>query len=121
MTSLTNTEYDTEIEEIAADIWEKALTQAEGDKQEAEQLAYEWVCQLVGGHQWIIYTSYHKDVLAFTGNEGAYKDVYGNDDLGAILCEGGLDKLNTIMAHFAMQADILQVLSEIKGDSSNGY
>jgi len=116
MTSLTSTEYDNEIKELAADIWEEALSQAEGDTGEAEQLAYELTHEWVDGHQWIIYTSYHKDVLAFTENEGAYKDVYCNDDLGAILCEGGMDKLHTIMAYFAMQTDVLQALSEIKED-----
>ena len=35
MTPLTNTEYGYEIEELAADVWEEALSQAEGDKEMA--------------------------------------------------------------------------------------
>ena len=116
MTSLTNTEYENEIKELAAGIWEEALSQAEGDTEEAEQLAYELTNEWVDGHQWIIYYSYHKDVLAFSENEGAYKDVYCNEDIGAIVSEGGINTLNTIMAFLAMQTDVLQALSEIKED-----
>ena len=119
MSTLTKSEYENEIKELAAGIWEEALSEAEGDTEEAEQLAYELTYERVDGHLWIIYTGYHKDVLAFTGNEGAYEDVYCKEDLGAILCEGGLDKLNRIMAYFAMQADILQALYEIKEDLTN--
>ena len=112
MTSLTNTEYDNEIKELAADIWEEALSQAEGDTEEAEQLAYELTHEWVDSHQWVIYTSYHKDVLAFTENEGAFEDVYCNEGIAAIVSEGGLITLNTIMTYFAMQADVLQALHE---------
>ena len=116
MTTLTNAEYGCEIEELAAGIWEEALTQAEGNTEEVEQLAYELIHDWVDSHQWVVYTVYHRDVLTFTENEGAYKDVYGNDDLGSIVREGGLDKLNTIMVYFAMQADILEALHEYRED-----
>ena len=116
MSTLTKSEYENEIKELAAGIWEEALSDAEGDTEEAEQLAYGLTHEWVDGHQWIIYYSYHTDVLAFTENEGAYKDVYCNDDLGAIVSEGGLDKLNAIMAYFAMNTDVLQALHEIKED-----
>ena len=61
MTTLTNAEYDNEIEKLAAGIWEEALTQAEGDKEEAEQLAYALTHEWVDGHQWIIYYSCYKE------------------------------------------------------------
>ena len=116
MSTLTKSKYYNEIKEMAADIWEEALFQAEGDTEEAEQLAYDLTHEWVDGHQWVIYYSYHKDVLACTENEDAYKDVYCNEDLGAIVSEGGLDKLNTIVAYFAMNTDVLEALHEIKED-----
>ena len=123
MNTLTKSEYENEIKELAAGIWEEALSQAEGDSdfsiinmEEAEELAYELAPVWVDDHQWIKDNSYHTDVLAFTENEGSYKDVYCNDDIGVILSEGGLDKLNTIMAYFAMNRDVLEALHEIKED-----
>ena len=116
MSTLTKSEYENEIKEIAAGIWEEAVAQAEGDTEEAEELTYDLTHDWVDNHQWVIYNVYHKDILSLSENEDAYKDVYCNEDLGSILSEDGFDKLYTLMAYFAIQADISQALHEIKED-----
>ena len=115
MTTLTNAEYENEIKEMAAGIWEEALSQVEGDGEtygSTSDYVYGSTFEWVDSHQWIINNAYHKNVIALSENEDAYKGVYSNEGLGQILVEGGLDHVHTIMAFYAMLADVQQVLSE---------
>ncbi len=119
MSALTKSEYENEIKELAASIWEEARSQVEDDGETYGSMSdyvhgstFEWV----DSHQWVIYSAYHRDVIALSKNEDAYRDVYSNADLGQILGEGGLKKVDTIMAFYAMLADVQQAVSEYTED-----
>jgi hypothetical protein len=68
--------------------------------------------EAVDGHQWIIYTTYHDQILNFSDNTEAYLDLYGNDDLGQIVSEHGLDHARMIQAFWAFLYDVQNSLHD---------
>ena len=100
-------EYYNEIADISRDTWREVLEESNGDKDQASDLMQARVLDIIDGHQWVIYTHYHDQVLRYSTNSEAYLDVYDNDALGDLVRDKGVDALNMAMAYFAMQADVL--------------
>ena len=105
MDNITQQSYNTEIEELASSIAEELLEEY-GSREEAEDYVYDRIHEVIDGHQWVIYHAYNDDVLRFSDNDEAYKDVYCNEDIGAQIAENGLDSFKVTMAYFAMAQDV---------------
>ena len=110
---LSRQEYHKEINEIALDLWNKALEDANDDKDEAQDLVHEWIHELVDGHHWVIYNYYHNLILHHSSNDEAYLDVYDDASLGQLVKDKGVDGLHTTMAYFAMSQDIQDSIYEV--------
>ena len=95
-------EYYKEIQELAHDIWAEALDQADNDKDEAHDLMNDISHEVVDGHQWVIYSHYHEQVLRYSMNSDAYLDIYDNESLGDYVRDNGVDGLHMMMAYWAM-------------------
>ena len=61
----------------------------------------------------MIYTYSNELVERFSDNAEAFKDVYDNESIGAIVADKGLDALKPIIAYFAMYHDISDRLNEL--------
>jgi len=110
---LSRKEYQTEINELAHDIWNEALEQSDNDKDEAEELIHHYVHEAVDGHQWVIYNCYHTQVLQHAINDTAYLDVYDDAALGELVKDKGVDGLHMTMTYFAMTQDIQDAIYEV--------
>ena len=95
-------EYYEEVSSIA--------TQIPQDYDLTEVDLYQAVSEVCDGHRWIIYYSYNAQVLLHSDHHQAIQDVYSNEDLGQVVCEGGIEGLQTSMAFFALQEDVLKEL-----------
>lgn len=104
-------EYYTEINNIAAELVSEAMEQTENDCDAAEELINDSLLhETIDGHQWIIYYSYNDEIISHSSNDEYYRDMYGNEDIGRIVADQGLDHLKTIIAYWAMYADVQEVL-----------
>ena len=110
---LSRQEYHKEINEIALDLWNKALEDANDDKDEAQDLVHDWIHELVDGHQWVIWNYYHNLILHHSSNDEAYLDVYDDASLGELVKDKGVDGLHMTMAYFAMTQDIQDAIYEV--------
>lgn len=72
--------------------------------------------EYIDGHQWIIYTAYHDQILQNTNNYDAYLEVYCQDDLGQLVSDGGEEKLTMMKAFYAMFADVNDELCKVDDD-----
>lgn len=97
MADLTLSEYSKEISELA----ESIAKEAREEGRDVSDVLHE----TIDGHQWVIYTAYHFDVLKHSKNDGAYFEEYGELTLKA------LDLAQIVYA--AMAAD---VRDEMVGD-----
>lgn len=116
MTDLnTQYEYTTEIKELAESIVETAYNEYDEvtDQESAEELINDTLLhETIDGHQWVIYCAYNDDVLKYSDNDEAYQDCYGNEDLGALVAEKGIDGVKPMMAFFAMYQDVQDQLND---------
>lgn len=95
---LTDSEYYAEISSIV----DEAIAAAREFKMDAEEFdRYIW--ETIDGHEWVIYTGYHYDVLARSENDGYAADNWGAD---SIIENGELQTAR--MAFGAMYADVMQ-------------
>lgn len=110
----TSTEYYREISDLADDLYSEALEQNDNDHDMAIEAIHDHLLhELVDGHQWVIYTYSNELVEQFSANAEAFKDYYGNESIGAIVADQGLDALKPIIAYFAMYQDIIDHLNEL--------
>ena len=111
----TSSEYHKEISDLAADLYSEALEQNDNDHDLAVEAIHDHLLhELVDGHQWVIYTYSSELVERFSDNAEAFKDVYDNESIGALVAEKGIDSLKAIIAYFAMYQDISEAISEIE-------
>ena len=113
MTNITYREYQDEISDLAEDLYKEAGEEHPEDEDDRNAFIRERLHEIAEGHRWIIYNTYNLPVFEHSPNAGAYQDIYGNDDLAAIVSEQGLNTLHTIIASCAMQADIEQAVSQL--------
>lgn len=114
-TEMTYNEYQEKIRLTAACIIEEATEQCDStDADDIRDYIYDNGLdhKAVDGHQWIICTAYHDDIVRHTSNENAYLDIYSYEDLGRVVAEKGLDELNRIRAFYAMSQDVREAIDE---------
>ena len=100
MKDITHHEYWNEVSTIGQDIIDNALEYGS----DVSDLTHE----AIDGHEWIIYTFYHDQILSFTDNDEAYLDIYSNEDLGELVKEHGLDHARMVQAFYALDMDVRQ-------------
>ena len=111
----TSTEYHNEINDLAYDTYHEALDQNDNDHDLAIDAIHDHLLhELVDSHQWVIYTYSSELVEQFSANAEAFKDIYDNESIGALVAERGLDGLKPIIAYFAMYQDISEAISELE-------
>ena len=110
---ITRSEYCNEVHFIAESLVKDAMEANDNDRSAAEDQIYDYMLhETIDGHRWVIYYSYHDDVLRYSDNSNSYIDQFGNDDAGQVLKERGLNGLKTVMAYFAMEQDVRDCLDD---------
>ena len=104
-------EYIEEIKGIAANLVCEAMQTSDNDREEAEELINDsFLHETIDGHQWVIYYSYNNDVIENSQNDEYYREIYDNESIGQIVADKGLDDLKTVIAYWAMYADVQEEL-----------
>lgn len=113
MTEITSSEYWTEVQSMADSIASEAMADNDNDREAAEEdINDSRLHETIDGHQWIIYNAYNLPVMQFSDNADYYIDNFGGDDAGNILKERGIDGLHTVIAFWALYADVQDRLSD---------
>ena len=122
--SISNRDYWVEVKSIAAQIAEEAVGQVkEGteclgcDEQELKEAAEEIINdtllhETIDGHEWVIYYSYNLDVIQHSSNDEAYQEIYNDSDAGQFLADGGLNSLHSMIAFWALYADVQDYIDD---------
>ena len=113
MTEFTYREYRDEISDIAEDLYKATMEEHPEDEDDRNAYILEQVNEIVDGHEWIIYNAYNLSVYEHSPNADAYQDIYGNEELGSIVADRGLLSLHTIIAYWAMQADLEEAVYQL--------
>ena len=117
MSEITHYEYWKEVEELAEMLVTEQMDYADNDREAAEEAINDHALhETIDGHQWIIYNAYNLDVIKWSDNADYYADNFGGDDLAAVMKEGGLDRVHTVVAFFAMYADVQDKLESAFDD-----
>jgi hypothetical protein len=110
----TSIEYHREIKDLADSLYTEALDQNDNDHDLAVEAIHDQLLhELVDGHQWVIYTYSSELVERFSDNAEAFKDVYDNESIGALVTDQGLDAVKPIIAYFAMYQDVSDRLNDL--------
>ncbi len=110
---LSRKDYQAGINEIALDLWNKALKDANGDKDKAFDLVRSFIHQAVDGHVWVNNNCYHNLVLHHSNNYSAYENINDNELIGELVAEQGVDGLHMAMTYHAIDADIFDAICEV--------
>jgi len=113
MNDITSFDYNTEISNLATDIFDELMNEHDNDLDEVEEALYDRIHETVDSHEWIIYTYHNAFIVRFSSNEEAYRDFYDNESLGALVVEKGPEGLSLTMAFFAMAADLSEKCNAI--------
>lgn len=111
MTDITQQSYNKKIKDLAYDLAHELLEEY-GDREEAEENAYDRIHETVDGHQWVIYTYKAGLVSDLSDNAEAWLDCYDGDSIANIIKEQGMDGLKPIIAYFAMTQDISEAMKD---------
>jgi hypothetical protein len=110
----TSIEYHREISDLADNLYSEALEQNNNDHESAIDAIHDQLLhQTVDSHPWVIYTYSSELVERFSDNAEAFKDVYDNESIGALVADQGLDAVKPIIAYFAMYQDISDRLNDL--------
>ena len=110
----TSSEYHREISDLADNLYSEALDQNNNDHDLAVEAIHDQLLhQTVDSHPWVIYTYSSELVERFSDNAEAFKDVYDNESIGALVADQGLDAVKPIIAYFAMYQDISDRLNDL--------
>ena len=110
---LSRKDYQHEINEIALDLWNKALQDADGDKDEARHLTYGWVQEVVGYHRWPNSQAFHLSLLQYTNNYDAFLNIFDFEAAGDLVSNQGVAALHSMMVHHAMAQDVQDAIFEV--------
>ena len=99
-------EYQIEVQSIAETVIDEVMEHGG----ELSDLVHE----NVDGHEWIIYTAYHQQIIDNCSYNDAYLDCYGHEDLGRIMTEQGLDAVIQTRAFFALDHDVREAVEELR-------
>ena len=107
MSNITSSQYWTEVETLATQIAQDAMSQCDNVRSDAEELiADSLMHETIGAHQWVIYNAYNLELLQYSDNSDYYVDNLGMDDAALVLKEGGLNGLHQALAFWALFADV---------------
>jgi len=120
-TDLTSAEYFAGCKSLALDIATEAMEEAEGDRDNAHDLLHDKLHEAIDGDALVIYYAGNDTILRHTANAEAYAECYDNEALGEVVKKEGLDKVKTIQAFFAMQADVQDYLTEALDEAEEAY
>ena len=120
MSNITSSQYWKEVEALATQIAQDAMSSCDNDRSEAEELINDSLLfETIGAHHWVIYNAYNLDVLRYSDNSDYYVDNLGMDDAALVLKEWGLNGLHQALAFCALFADVQEkindALDEIEG------
>ena len=110
---LSRKEYQTEINELAHDIWSEALESGSNDEEEARHLTYGIVQEVVGGHRWANGSPFHLSLLQYTNNYDAFLNIFDFVTAGNMVARQGVAALHSMMVHHAMAQDIQDAIFEV--------
>ena len=120
MSELSHNEYWTEINSLAENMVSECMDECDNDREASEELINDSrLHETIDGHQWVIYYAYNDDVIKHSDNDEYYTDIYGKEDIGTIVSEQGLDSFKTIVAFWAMYADVQDKLSDAFDEYEN--
>ena len=113
MTNITSSQYWIEVEALATQIAQDAMSQCDNSREEAEELINDSLLfETIGAHQWVIYNAYNLDILQYSDNSYHYVEEFGVEDAILVLKERGLDGLHQSLAFWALYADVQEKISE---------
>ena len=101
---VTFTQYWNEVSDIADNILDEWLEEDEGF------CIYDRLHEEIDGHQWIIYTAYHDDVLRHCGDEDAWEELYCAEDIGNLVKDQGMAGARMAQAFWAFNQDVGEAL-----------
>ncbi len=111
---MTGRQYQQEINGLAQILRDEATAGEFGEGEEARESFQERTHEMIDGHEWIIYTGYHYEVLAHSDNDGYSVENFGAE---SILTDG---QLNTAaMAFGAMYGDLWDALHRLNNWDPN--
>jgi hypothetical protein len=115
---MNHIEYQEEISDLADIIIDEAIAELEPDELSVEEvqekISDSLLHETIDGHQWIIYTHNHADIIRHSDNDEAYEDMYCNDDLGDLVKSHGLDHITMIIAFWAFYYDVQEVIDNAR-------
>lgn len=113
MSNITSSQYWIEVEALANQIAQDAMSQCDNDRSDAEDLINDSLLhETIDGHQWIIYNAYHLDIYQYSRNSEYYIENFGADDTALILRESGLAGLHLALAFYALYADVQEKITD---------
>lgn len=101
---LTERQYYDEVKSIAKEL-RNAI--ADGEAQ------YDYLHELVDGHQWVIYSAYNLEILLVSRNDEYMLTELGEESAVSALKDGGLSQLHMQLAYWALYADVLEAYEEL--------
>ena len=110
---LSRKDYQTEINELAHDIWNEALESGSNDTDEAQDLTYGIVQEVVGGHRWANSQAFHLSLLQYTNNYDSFLNIFDFEFAGSMVARQGVAALHSSMVHHAMTQDIQDAIYEV--------
>lgn len=118
---LTYQQYNNQCAAIANELAEECIAEANGDRSEADDLLADRLHETIDSHELVIYYAGNDTILRHSSNSDAYTDCYNNEDLGEIVKNEGLDKVKTIQAFFALEADVREYLEDAMDEAEAAY
>ena len=123
MSKITNVEYWSEVQAIAASLVHEAANYTDCNTLDAfdadtirDHIYDSALNETIDGHQWVIYYAYNLDVLQHTDNAEYAADNFGSEYLADAL-KKGLSDLHMMLAFWALYADV----SDSIGDALEEY
>lgn len=118
MSNITQAQYWTEVQSLAANIVSEAAKQSDCntvdtfDRDTVQETIHDTLLATIDDHQWVIYYAYNLDVLQYSDNPNYLVEEFGADDAAEVLRSSGLSGLHTALACWALYADVMERISD---------
>ena len=112
--------YVKEVESVARSLIEEALAQYGNAEDAREAIQDDILRETIDGHEFVIYTEYHLDVLEHSGNEEALILNFGEEYAVELLRKGGLGGIRQAQVFWAMYYDTLEYIEDILEEYEEG-
>ena len=116
MSTISSSKYYNECQSIVQCILEDIAGCEDLDKHDITDAVFERLHEVVYGHEWIIYTFYHLQILQISSNDEELLDSQGEEVALHILKERGLRGLHCALAHAAMYQDCSEYVADVVQD-----